>query len=355
MLLNARPENAEREGEVVAQAGRLAAVTVATNMAGRGTDILLGGSAKGLSRALAKQMLLVRLGVMQVPTAAAAATVEMTEEVTTAGELAADNDNVSSPPDSVNNPPAHVHEQEDENVENQDDDEVEKEEVETDPDVLALPSLAALAAHMGLSLPRAPSGNNKRVELDLQRAVVSCSDDLLQQTESGSERVANMAKLSEADWRLVAEDVISQASDSSSPITTARTDTPDVDNVGVVGAVSTPSLRLLRTALRRLEAHFEVVLAPEREAVRRLGGLYVVGTVRHLSRRIDNQLRGRSGRQGDLGASRFFLSLEDDMFRVFGADKMAGECGCCCCGCLNWMVDIVWSPTTVVQKSLNPL
>ncbi|MGD8422098.1 MAG: preprotein translocase subunit SecA [Methyloceanibacter sp.] len=54
------------------------------------------------------------------------------------------------------------------------------------------------------------------------------------------------------------------------------------------------------------------------------GGLYVVGTERHESRRIDNQLRGRSGRQGDPGASRFFLSLEDDLMRIFGSDRMDG-------------------------------
>ncbi|MBN1783496.1 MAG: SEC-C domain-containing protein, partial [Alphaproteobacteria bacterium] len=54
------------------------------------------------------------------------------------------------------------------------------------------------------------------------------------------------------------------------------------------------------------------------------GGLYVIGTERHESRRIDNQLRGRSGRQGDPGASRFFLSLEDDLMRIFGSDKLGG-------------------------------
>jgi preprotein translocase subunit SecA len=58
------------------------------------------------------------------------------------------------------------------------------------------------------------------------------------------------------------------------------------------------------------------------EIVRNAGGLYVIGTERHESRRIDNQLRGRSGRQGDPGASIFFLSLEDDLMRVFGSDKM---------------------------------
>ncbi|PWC56170.1 preprotein translocase subunit SecA [Azospirillum sp. TSO22-1] len=59
-----------------------------------------------------------------------------------------------------------------------------------------------------------------------------------------------------------------------------------------------------------------------RELVKQAGGLYVVGTERHESRRIDNQLRGRSGRQGDPGASKFFLSLEDDLMRIFGSERM---------------------------------
>jgi preprotein translocase subunit SecA len=60
------------------------------------------------------------------------------------------------------------------------------------------------------------------------------------------------------------------------------------------------------------------------EGIAKLGGLHVVGTERHESRRIDNQLRGRSGRQGDPGSSRFFLSLEDDLMRLFGSDKISG-------------------------------
>jgi len=64
--------------------------------------------------------------------------------------------------------------------------------------------------------------------------------------------------------------------------------------------------------------------AAQRETVLEAGGLYVIGTERHESRRIDNQLRGRSGRQGDAGASRFFLSLEDDLLRIFGSDRIKG-------------------------------
>jgi len=65
-------------------------------------------------------------------------------------------------------------------------------------------------------------------------------------------------------------------------------------------------------------------VAANHEAVKASGGLLVIGTERHESRRIDNQLRGRSGRQGDPGASRFFLSLEDDLMRIFGSDRMGG-------------------------------
>ena len=59
------------------------------------------------------------------------------------------------------------------------------------------------------------------------------------------------------------------------------------------------------------------------EGVRELGGLHILGTSRHESRRIDNQLRGRSGRQGDPGTSRFYLSLEDDLLRIFGSDRLS--------------------------------
>ena len=65
-------------------------------------------------------------------------------------------------------------------------------------------------------------------------------------------------------------------------------------------------------------------VAAAKEVVKQAGGLYIIGTERHESRRIDNQLRGRSGRQGDPGASKFFLSLEDDLMRIFGSERMDG-------------------------------
>ena len=78
-----------------------------------------------------------------------------------------------------------------------------------------------------------------------------------------------------------------------------------------------------RKAFRDKEAEIKEELAPEADKVRELGGLFVLGTERHESRRIDNQLRGRSGRQGDVGTSVFCLSLEDDLMRIFGTDRVA--------------------------------
>ncbi len=72
----------------------------------------------------------------------------------------------------------------------------------------------------------------------------------------------------------------------------------------------------------QLLERFKEETAAEREEVKQLGGLYIVGTERHESRRIDNQLRGRAGRQGDPGASRFYLSLQDDLLRIFGGERI---------------------------------
>jgi len=74
-----------------------------------------------------------------------------------------------------------------------------------------------------------------------------------------------------------------------------------------------------RTFEKFLE-EFRDQTAKEKEKVIESGGLHVIGTERHEARRIDNQLRGRSGRQGDPGSSRFYLSLEDDLMRIFGSD-----------------------------------
>ncbi|MBQ2725526.1 MAG: preprotein translocase subunit SecA [Clostridia bacterium] len=79
-----------------------------------------------------------------------------------------------------------------------------------------------------------------------------------------------------------------------------------------------------RDYYRELYQKYQEYIRPEADKVREAGGLFVIGTERHESRRIDNQLRGRAGRQGDPGESRFFLSFEDDLMRLFGSDRIAG-------------------------------
>ncbi len=79
-----------------------------------------------------------------------------------------------------------------------------------------------------------------------------------------------------------------------------------------------------RKAFTEAEAKYKEAIREEADQVREAGGLYILGTERHESRRIDNQLRGRAGRQGDPGESRFFLSLEDDILRLFGSERIQG-------------------------------
>ena len=76
--------------------------------------------------------------------------------------------------------------------------------------------------------------------------------------------------------------------------------------------------------IARITAEVKAEIEEGQRIVKEAGGLYVVGTERHESRRIDNQLRGRSGRQGDPGASKFFLALDDDLMRIFGSERMEG-------------------------------
>ncbi len=85
-----------------------------------------------------------------------------------------------------------------------------------------------------------------------------------------------------------------------------------------------PELLDARAMYRELYENYKEQIAPLAESVKEAGGLFVLGTERHESRRIDNQLRGRSGRQGDPGESRFFLSMEDDLLRLFGTDRILG-------------------------------
>ena len=222
-LLNAKPENVERESEIVAQSGRKGAVTIATNMAGRGTDILLGGNAEFMARLRVREALLPKI---------------------------------------------------------------------------VKPEDGDLAFEKKGNLGKAKE-NKWKVKDGLYPCDIS---------SEASAALANAVEKAIANWGersleiLEAEDRLSFACEK--------------------GPTDDEAFLAIRDAFTKIEGEFETFTKKEKEEVLQLGGLHVVGTERHESRRVDNQLRGRSGRQGDPGSTRYFLSLEDNLFRIFGGDKI---------------------------------
>ena len=193
-VLNAKQH--EREAEIVAQAGKQGAVTIATNMAGRGTDIMLGGNVTYMAKAALKK--------------------ELSKELTA---------NLAELKD------AYEHEK-------------------------------ARAKASGTELPTPPEAG---IDAKLEMLMTECD---------------------------------------------GHAETEDAEILHA------------RKRFEELCEEFTPEVKREAEIVRNAGGLFIIGTERHESRRIDNQLRGRAGRQGDPGASRFFLSLEDDLMRIFGGDRV---------------------------------
>lgn len=234
-LLNAKPENVERESEIVAQAGRQGAVTIATNMAGRGTDIILGGNSDYMARLKVREYLMPRIVKPE------------DDEFTVASVPGAKN---RSRPEGFGS----------------------KKKIKTwkaSPDIF-------------------PTELSKETEKNLKVAV-----DLAVQTY-GEQSLPE----------LQAEDKVAVAAEKA----------PTED----------PFLQKLREAYNQVREEYEALTSREHDQVVENGGLHVIGTERHESRRIDNQLRGRAGRQGDPGSTRFFLSLQDNLLRIFGGDRVAG-------------------------------
>lgn len=237
-LLNAKPENVEREAEIIAQAGRVGAVTIATNMAGRGTDIILGGNSDYMARLKLREVLLPRL----------------------------------VRPEDEHQPPVPLPRQ--------------AAATGFGHDSSAAPLMAPSEARaIGGLYPCALSEGSEAELVELARELVKAWGD----------RVLTVLEL---------EDRIAQAAEKA----------PAED----------PQIQQLRRTIARVRGEYEAVVKQEEEQVRQAGGLHVIGTERHESRRVDNQLRGRAGRQGDPGSTRFFLSLEDNLLRIFGGDRVAG-------------------------------
>jgi preprotein translocase subunit SecA len=235
-LLNAKPENVERESEIVAQAGRSGAVTIATNMAGRGTDIILGGNAEYMARLKVREYLMPRLVKPEDEEQFSVTTVPGTKGRTPAQGFA--------PGKKVKTWKA-------------------------SPDIFPI---------------------------DLSPTAI----DELKTTVDFAVATYGERSLSE----LQAEDKLAVAAEK------APTDDPVIQK--------------LRDVYNHIRHEYEVFTSAEHDAVVQRGGLHVIGTERHESRRIDNQLRGRAGRQGDPGSTKFFLSLQDNLLRIFGGDRVAG-------------------------------
>jgi preprotein translocase subunit SecA len=237
-LLNARPENVERESEIVAQAGRKGAVTIATNMAGRGTDIILGGNGDFMARLKVREYLMPKIVI----------------------------------PEDSKSP------------------------------VGAGFGSGNLKGGQGFD-PNAdkPKKKNWKASEDIFPTKISSEiEGQLREAVDFAVEKYGFQSLTE----LEAEEKIAIAAEK------APTDDP--------------AILELRKVCKLVKDAYEQFTSKEHEEVVNAGGLHVIGTERHESRRIDNQLRGRAGRQGDPGSTRFFLSLEDNLLRIFGGDRLKG-------------------------------
>jgi len=236
-LLNARPENVERESEIVAQAGRKGAVTIATNMAGRGTDIILGGNSDYMARLKVREYLMPRIVMPE------------------------DNKQLM---------------------------------------------MSVGAAKAPRKAPQGFGGEEKKVKSwkassDIFPTTLSAATEtLLKDTVAFAVQQYGEQSLPE----LEAEEKIAIAAESA--------------------PIDDPVLQKLREVYNAIRKEYEAFTSREHDEVIQSGGLHVIGTERHESRRIDNQLRGRAGRQGDPGSTKFFLSLQDNLLRIFGGDRVAG-------------------------------
>ncbi|MHC5741288.1 MAG: preprotein translocase subunit SecA [Nostoc sp.] len=236
-LLNARPENVEREAEIVAQAGRKGAVTIATNMAGRGTDIILGGNSEYMARLKLREYFMPRIVMPE------------------------------------------------------------------DEDAFGVQRAAGLPTGHGGGQGFVPGKKVKTWRASPEifpTQLTKETEKLLKDAVEIAVREYGERSLPE----LEAEDKVAVAAEKA--------------------PIDDPVIQKLREAYNRIKQEYEQFTTREHDEVVGIGGLHVIGTERHESRRIDNQLRGRAGRQGDPGTTRFFLSLEDNLLRIFGGDRVAG-------------------------------
>jgi preprotein translocase subunit SecA len=235
-LLNAKPENVERESEIIAQAGRKGAVTIATNMAGRGTDIILGGNSDYMARLKLREYFMPRIVAPEDDGNFSPATVAAAQQSKASGKGFAPGKKAKT--------------------------------------WKASPSIF-------------PTQLSKETETLLKDAVNFAVGHFGERS------------LSELD----AEETIAVACEKA--------------------PTSVEAIQKLREAYKAIRKEYDAFTSVEHDEVLENGGLHVIGTERHESRRVDNQLRGRAGRQGDKGSTKFFLSLKDPLMQIFGGDRVS--------------------------------
>jgi preprotein translocase subunit SecA len=267
VVLNAKYH--ESEAEIVAQAGRFGAVTIATNMAGRGTDIILGGISDHRVRAAVHEM---EKAAPQDERGAASP--RRAEDAKRAEEMQAEAAaKVAS--DMAN--------------------EFKKALVDRKIDAEARRELAKrYIGLLGAFSPDHPS--------------IQAISGFADQVPGLGEYFEITRGFSRKEKEKIARSFYPQGEEP-------------VDFLKVHPLKHALDLMAVNPAFEKIEAFLD---QNERERVVALGGMHILATERHEARRIDNQLRGRAGRQGDPGSSRFYLSLQDDLMRIFGSDRISG-------------------------------
>ncbi len=371
--------NHEAEASIIAQAGRHAAVTIATNMAGRGTDILLGGNPEFLARSDMENEWINRASKLPLQGA--------TRYEDTLRQLKEKYDEEIQRVEARYRKEGEIHEQKRGDALKRATEiqrqlgglspfremRQEYEEVSSSELIEALHGLRAIPGRylevkekLETSLAQAANREDSEVRRAFEEARQAFGDYLNRWQQGDGERPELMEALDEKrrnyEQRINDYDfAVTNAVLSRGEHAPVVAEYEEVRRAYEEAEARCEELRrpyeeALREAQKNHEAkrqeHLRMVeeireqleKAPdvyrqrydeilegykktcveEREKVIAAGGLHIVGTERHESRRIDNQLRGRSGRQGDPGSSRFYLSLEDDLMRIFGADRIQG-------------------------------
>ena len=371
--------NHEAEATIIAQAGRYAAVTIATNMAGRGTDILLGGNPEFLARSDMENEWINRAA--KLPIQGAGRYEDALRELREKHE-----DEVRKAEAQYIKQGELFQQQRSEALKRTT--ELQKEIRETSPfretrlrfeDLSATELIDVL--HGGRTIPNSYfqskeeletallqnfNGNNSKAYDAFEEARQEFSEFLQRWQQTAGERPALAEVLDEkrrnyeqrvADFEFEVALAVLSTGENGNIVSEYKKTHDDFETAELrCEEVRQPYEKAIQRAqndyelkrqeyLRMVEEireqldkapdeyrqRFSEVLetykrtcAEEREKVIEAGGLHILGTERHESRRIDNQLRGRAGRQGDPGSSRFYLSLEDDLMRIFGADRIQG-------------------------------